>query len=110
MLASKFTILTAAINEQIHLLAGQPQISSTAPGYTCSDRSETTGACLPTSSLVNLVQVSYFSFYSSLVEGISTTSSDILITVIPKCNNTQASVSQVLVIIRKNYLNFNLTD
>lgn len=91
--ASKFTILGAAVGQHSSLLPGQPQLSSTSPGYICSDRSEATGACLPSSKVSEKRQVSYFSFQVSAQSPLQHSSNlasinDVIISVMPSCNST----------------------
>eukprot|EP01038_Epipyxis_sp_PR26KG_P008213 gene8213-11113_t len=105
--SAKFSIMASSVGEKIQLLAGQPQLSSTAPSYICSDRSKSTGACLSSSKINKKVQVGYFSFQvtsnaaararqlSDLLKTHSSQASltdliipisDVIISVIPNCN------------------------
>jgi len=91
--AAKFSILVAAVGQQIHLLAGQPQLSTTSAGFLCSQRSPVTGACL---KVLEPTQVSYFSFRVSaspqgrrLAVGDSLSSvADVIVSVVPVCNES----------------------
>jgi hypothetical protein len=93
-MASKFTIMGASVGATNQLLPGQPQLSSTSPGFICSDRSATTGACSSRSKVYRKVQVSYFAFQvSSQLDPSAATShldviNDVILTINPSCNHT----------------------
>lgn len=59
---SQFTILAVPTGRAVTLLAGQPQLSLTEPGFVCSNRSEASGACLPSTKVKQAVLLSSFSF------------------------------------------------
>lgn len=92
-MASKFTVLGSALGQHSQLLPGQPQLSSTSVGFICSERSQSTGACLPKSKIVKKVQVAYFSFQVSSQEAEASTShldliNDVILSIVPDCNRT----------------------
>lgn len=93
-MASKFTIMAASVGATNQLLPGQPQLSSTSPGFICSDRSATTGACMSRSKVYRKVQVSYFAFQVSSQQDSSAATShldiinDVILTINPSCNHT----------------------
>lgn len=94
--ASKYSILSAHVGQQIQLLTGMPQLSSTAPSFICDKRSPETGYCLSSSRVSKKIQVAYFAFHVSPqdmmrrrlldTEDVAPVISDVLLTVVSQCN------------------------
>lgn len=97
-MASKFSVMGAAVGQSTQLLPGQPQLSTTSVGFICSDRSHATGTCDSHTRYSRKVQIAYFTFQVAASRDPSSSSSsstshfdmvnDVILTVMPTCNHT----------------------
>jgi hypothetical protein len=96
---SQFSILASPTGGLRHLLAGQPQLSLATPAIICKDRTAS-GSCVKASTNIDKkVLLSTFSFQvSSPSSSVSASGAmpssvgDVLITVLPKCDNASSTV------------------